>query len=298
MKPKITTIVPLGENMDAEVIETIKNQDEKVNFIIEKGPNPSKNRNNGAKKSKTEIIAFVNGHTILPHNWSRNVRVFFEKNKNIEIVGGPQFTPKNASSFEKASGYALGSIFGSGGVSTRYSGKKLILDADETSLSSANLACRKKVFNKIKFDEKIYPGEDPKFISDAKKNGFKMAYSPSIISFNKRRTNLREFIIQNFKYGLTRPKKESILETLKRPFFIVPGLFLIYILFLVPLIFFSKLFLMPLIFYVTLNIFFSAYESFKNKDIKSIFILPLIFLSIHISYGAGFIYGTLKKWRL
>lgn len=298
MKPKITAVIPLGEKMDAEVLDTIKAQDEKINFIIERGPNPSINRNRGVKKSKTEIIAFVNGHALLPQDWSRNIRIFFEKYKNIDIVGGPQLTPKNSGHFEKISGYALGSMFGSGGVSSRYSGKRLLLNADETNLSSANFACKKHIFNKIKFDETLYPGEDPKFISDAKKNGFKIAYYPEIIAFNKRRTNLEEFIIQNFKFGMVRPKKETFTETLKRPFFIIPGLFLIYLILLTPLSFISNLFFIPAIVYLISNIFFSAYESVKNQDLKSIFLLPIIFLAIHLSYGAGFIYGVLKKWLL
>lgn len=295
MKSKITAIIPLGERMDAEVLDTIKKQDEKINFIIERGSNPSVNRNRGIEKAKTEIIAFINGHTILPKDWSKNIKIFFEKYKNIDIVGGPQLTPKNSSYFEKISGYALGSKFGSGEVSTRYSGKKLLLDADETSLSSANMACRKKVFNKIKFDEKLYPGEDPKFISDAKKFGFKIAYSPEIIAFHRRRTNIKDFATQNFNYGKVRPKKESLSETIKHPSFLVPSLFLIYLVILIPLSIISKLSLIPAILYAGASIFFSVYEGVKNRILSSIFILPFIFLLIHISYGAGFLYGMIKK---
>ena len=295
MKPKITAIIPLGEKRSIEVLETIKRQDEKINFIIEKGPNHCLNINRGVKKAKTEILAFINGHTLLPRDWSKKVRIFFEKHPEIDIVGGPQLTPENASYFEKISGYALGSIFGSGGVSTRYSGKKLILNADETLLTSANLACRKYVLKSVKFDENLYPGGDPKFISDAKKKGFNVAYSPEIIAYNKRRTNLKDFFIQNFKYGLVRPKKETFLETLKHPFFIVPSLLVLYLIFLIPLSMISKLFFIPAMIYTVINIFFSAYEAVKNHNLKSTFILPIIFLSIHLSYGLGFIFGMIKK---
>lgn len=297
MKPQITIIIPLGEGKSLEAIRTIKQQEEKVKVFIEKGPNPSINRNNGAKKAKTEIVAFINGHTLIPKDWSKKIRIFFEKYKKIDIVGGPQLTPKNASYFEKVSGYALSSKFGSGGVSARYDGKKLIINADETVLSSANLACRKKVVEKIRFDEKLYPGEDSKFISDAKKNGFKIAYSSKIIAFNKRRTNLKDFAVQNFKFGMVRPKKETLLETLKHLFFIIPSLFLIYLILLIPLSFVSNLFFIPGIAYLLFNIFFSAYESVKDNDLKSIFLLPIVFLTIHLSYGAGFLYGILRKWK-
>lgn len=295
MNPKITVIVPIAQNRKVEVLPSLKNQIEKVNVIIERGNNPSTNRNRGIKKAKTNIVAFINGHTILPKDWSKNILNFFEKYKEIDFVGGPQLTPKNASYFEKISGYALSSKFGSGGVSSRYGGEKLILNADETMLSSANMACRKKVVEKIRFDENLYPGEDPKFISDAKKKGFKVAYSPEIIAFNKRRTNLMDFAIQNFKYGSVRPKKESFLETLKHPFFIIPSLFLIYLILLIPLTIISKLFLIPAIIYISANIIFSAYESIKNKNSLAILILPFIFLTIHLSYGIGFLYGILKK---
>src|SRR3989344_371954 len=295
MKPKITAIIPLGEKRSIEVLETIKRQYEKINFIIEKGPNHCLNLNRGVKKAKTEILAFINGHTLLPRDWSKKVRLFFEKHPEIDIVGGPQLTAPNASYFEKISGYALSSRFGSGEASTRYGGRKLILNADETMLTSANLVCRKHVLKLVKFDEKLYPGGDPKFISDAKKKGFKIAYSPEIIAYNKRRTNIKDFFIQNFKYGMVRPKKESFVETLKHPFFLIPSLFLIYLLILIPLIIINKLFLIPAIIYVSTNILFSAYESIKNKDPLTIFTLPIIFLAIHLSYGAGFLYGMIKK---
>ena len=60
MKPKITAIIPLGEKRSIEILETIKKQHEKINFIIEKGPNHCLNLNRGVKKAKTEILAFIN----------------------------------------------------------------------------------------------------------------------------------------------------------------------------------------------------------------------------------------------
>ena len=44
----------------------------------------------------------------------------------------------------------------------------LNLNADEKSITSANLICKKEVFKKIEFNSKLYPGEDPRFIEDAK----------------------------------------------------------------------------------------------------------------------------------
>ena len=298
-KPKITIIVPLGLNRELEVLESLKAQEEIVKIIIQKGTHPSKNRNKGIKKSKTSIIAFVDAHSILPRKWSKNVIDFFLKYPEVDIVGGPQLTPEDEPFFGKASGHALSSIFGSAETSTRYKIKKPIFDANEKFLTSANLACRRKVLKKIKFDENIYPGEDPKFIADAKNAGFCIAYSPDIIAHHRRRRNLKELAKQIFYYGKTRPKKESIIKTLAKPSFLVPSLFIIYLLLLPTLFLLHYLFIIPLGIYIFLNLTFSLYESLKNNSLKAFFVLPFIFFTIHIAYGLGFITGMFQKifWK-
>lgn len=289
---KISLVIPAGKNNDVEVLNDSNRY--KFNIIIERGKNPSENRNRGIKKSKTEFIAFINAHTILSKNWYEEVVTFFKKYSKIDIVGGPQLNYKYEGFFAKTSGYALASIFGSAAVSVRYKKTDLNLNADETQLTSANLICKKRVFKKTKFDETIYPGEDPKFISDAKEAGFNIAYSPDIIVYNKRRTGPFLLAEQIFNYGEVRPQKESFMETLKKPFFLIPSLFFIYLLILPLLLIFNLLFILPLGIYTFLNILFSFYESLKNGNIFSITILPIIFFIIHISYGAGFLKGLIN----
>ena len=293
MKEKITVIIPLAENAKIEGLESIKKQKIKLISII--GNNPSKNRNLGIKYSKTPLIGFINAHTILREDWSKNVQDFFKKYPQIDILGGPQLTSKDENLFGKASGYALSSIFGAANLYSRYNACKINFDADEQIMTSANLICKKKVFKKVRFDEELYPGEDPKFISDAKRQGFKIAYSPDIVVYNKRRKNLSELFVQIFNYGKVRPKKEKLNETLKHPIFLIPSIFLIYLILLLIVGNFLSWFFYPLYAYITLNIIFSLIESLKNSSFKSFFLLPFIFFIINISYGLGFIYGLIKN---
>ena len=96
---------------------------------------------------------------------------FFENNRDIDIIGGPQLTPKTDGWFARVSGYALESYFGTSKMSKRYKVGKLDLNADENSLTSANCFARRSVFKKIdSFNVKLYPGEDPEFFARAKKN--------------------------------------------------------------------------------------------------------------------------------
>jgi len=292
----ISVIIPLGPRRELYALDSLKKQKEKVKIIVERGDNPSRNRNKGIRKAKTDLIAFINAHTILPDDWSERVSNFFEKHPNIDVVGGPQLTLKEQEYFGKVSGYALSSLFGSAEVSKRYTPKKLDLNANEKSVTSANLICRSSVLKKLKFDESLYPGEDPKFISECKEKGFRIAYSPSITVFHKRRSNARDLFFQIFNYGRARAKKESLFRTLKEgPLFIAPSLFIVYLSVLPFLVKIQPGILFPLFLYLSFMMFFSFYEGIKNRDSLSVLILPFLFFLIHSSYGAGFIFGKLEK---
>ena len=280
---KISLVIPIGPNYKLSSLDSIKKQGENVVLLVEEGTHPSKNRNNGIKKAKTEFIAFINSHTILSENWYQKVNNFFINHPQIDIVGGPQLNPVNDNFFAKLSGYALSSFFGSANMSYRYKPNIIDLNANETQITSANLICKKKVFKKVLFDENIYPGEDPKFITDAKAAGFKVAYSPDIIVFNQRRNNALDLIKQIFKYGFYRPKQHGLCSLLKKPVFFAPSCFVLYIILclLGSLFGFYWLFL-PLILYLIFAIIFGFYESIKHRSFFAVFLLPFAFLTILI----------------
>jgi succinoglycan biosynthesis protein ExoA len=304
---KFSLVIPLAPGRNAEIVDSIKELNyprKEYEVIIKEGLNPSENRNNGAKQAKGEIIAFLDDDAVIDINFLKEAEEFFKKYKEIDIVGGAQLTPKWQKGFPKIAGYALSSKFGAWKMGTRYSLKGLNLNADETMLTSANLFCKKEVMKKIQFDPKLFPGEDPKFIEDAKKEGFKVAYSPDLILYHKRRETIKAMIKQISSYGRTRTDKEYFLETLKKPFFLIPLLFCAYLAFLLVFVFLeffninfvSNLILFfPLGLYLLLDLLFSFYESVKNKNISAIFLLLFIFPLIHISYGIGMIKGYLEK---
>ncbi len=304
---KFSLVIPLAPGRNAEIIDSIKELNyprKEFEVIVKEGLNPSENRNNGAKRAKGEIIAFLDDDAVIDVNFLKEAEEFFDKHPEIDIVGGAQLTPKWQKGFAKISGYALSSKFGAWKMGMRYSLRELNLNADETMLTSANLFCRKEVMKKIQFDPKLFPGEDPKFIEDAKKEGFKIAYSPDLILYHKRRETIKAMIKQISSYGRTRTDKESFFETLKKPFFLIPLLFCFYLAFLSVFVFleFFKINLIsnlilffPIGSYLILDLFFSVYESAKNKNLKAIFLLLFIFPLIHISYGVGMIRGYLKN---
>lgn len=298
-KTQISAIVPLGFKRKLSIPESARNQIEPIELIVEVGKNPPENRNRGIKKANTPFVAFVDAHTLLPKEWSQRVLSFFDKHPEIDMVGGPQLNYPGDTRFAHISGYALSSIFGAAESSSRYKIRETLLDVDEKYVTSANLICRRRVVDKVKFDESLWPGEDPKFVSDVKKAGFRIAFSPEIFVYHVRRPTFKDLAKQVFEYGAARPKKESFFQTLQKPSFIVPSVFLLYLALFPLLSMIHWLFALPPLLYLIFNAIFSIFEGARNHDAGAILILPLIFFTIHVGYGAGFIYGVISKilWR-
>jgi GT2 family glycosyltransferase len=297
-KTEFSLVIPVAPWRNAEILDSLKNLDfPKSNFevIVEKGTNPSENRNNGIKKAKGEWIVFLDDDAFIDKDYLKKLKEFLNKYPKINMVGGPQLSPKEQTFFEKISGITLTSNFGAFRVNKRYKKGNISFEVDETFLTSANLCINKGVFEKVGvFETSLYPGEDPELISRAKNKGIKIAYNPEMIIYHKRRSNLKTYFKQIFNYGFVRPKKNKINKETKL-FFIIPMLFSIYLLFLPTLGAINMIFVIPIILYAFLGVLFSLYDSVMNKSISSFFILPFMYLITHFGYGLGMLVGYLKK---
>lgn len=298
-KPYISAVVAVAPERDCEVMNSLKNMNylkDRFEVIVKVGKNPSENRNKGVKSSRGEIIAFLDDDAVLDPNLFRNTEKFFNEHPEVDVVGGPQLTPKDDGFFAKTSGYAIESFFGTFRMSKRYTKGRLEMDTDETALTSANCFVRKKVFSKVAgFDPRLFPGEDPEFFSRVKRNGFKLAYSPELIIYHRRRADFFGFCRQFFSYGKVRLEKEKIGKSLPGLVFFMPSLFLIYLALLPLLVYlFSWGIALPFALYLIIASIVSFYILFTKRAV-GFFLLPFLFLSLHLSYGAGMLYYLLKQ---
>jgi len=290
---KFSIIIALAPWRDAEILQYIKKLDfprKEFEVIVVKGLNVPDNRNRGVDRAKGEILIFLDDDAIIEPDFLRRVDNFFEKYKEVDILGGPQLTPKSDKFFAKINGYVLANQFACPGINKRYKKSRLNLNADSNYITGALMIIKKKIFEKLEFDRNIYPADDVYFINSAKKLGFKIATSPEIYIYHRRRPGIKSLVKQIYNYGKSRPRISPF-----KVLFSVPSLFLIYLILIWPLFLLSWMFIIPLLAYIALDIIFSSYESFKNKSFLSIFLLPIIFLIIHLSYGLGFIIGMLKR---
>lgn len=294
---RFSIIIPLAPERKCEVKESAENLDfnkKDYEIIIFGGKNPSLNRNKGAEKAKGEILCFLDDDAKIEKNILKKANELFNK-YNLDILGGPQLTPNDDKYFAKTSGYAMADFFGTSFMSNRYKKGKLNLNANENDLTSAICFVKRDVFKKLRgFNLDLFPGEDPEFFYRAKKEGYKIAYSPEIFIYHRRRPTLISLLKQFYNYGFTRVKKERALGNRINFLYLLPSFFLIYLILVIPLSFLNNLFIVPLIIYIALILISSLKQAIIFKDLKSIFILPFIYPLIHLSYGYGLLKGLIK----
>ncbi len=131
---KFTLVIPLAPYRDAEIINSIKKLDYPKNefhVVVVKGLNPSENRNKGAMRAQGELIVFMDDDAKIEPDYLKKIEEFFNKNPEVDAVGGPQLTPEDDEGFARVSGYGLSSFFGAWTLMSRYTATKEIMDADE-----------------------------------------------------------------------------------------------------------------------------------------------------------------------
>ncbi len=295
-------IIPVAPYRSCEILGSIKQlkfPKREFEVITEYGYNPSDNRNRAIKKAKGKWLVFLDDDGMLDNNYLQHAAVFLKKHPEVDIVGGPQLTPDSDKFFAKTSGYVMSSWFGAFTMSSRYTRRPENLDADEYSLTSANCIVRRGVFKKIKpFDPRLFPGEDPELYARAKRAGFTLAYTPSLIMYHRRRASFFAFCKQFFKYGCVRMKKEQINRTpllQVNPVFFIPSLFLVYLVSLPLWLWLSCWFVVPLMAYAGAALFFSVVQAVKYRAFAALLVLPFLYLSIHVVYGAGLLWCLLRR---
>ena len=126
---------------------------------------PGKAINMGVSKSTGEIIVCLSAHCIpVDKDWLKHLILDLNK-KNIGAVYGKQLPLPYSSPLDKRDLY---NTFG----------EEKRIQSKDTFFHNANSAFKKKLWNKIKFDEKILHIEDRVWAHDILQLGYKIIYQP------------------------------------------------------------------------------------------------------------------------
>ncbi len=260
---------------------------------------PAEKRDIGVKKSKGEIIAFIDDDAHPAPDWLEKAVSLFSA-KKIVAVCGPGILPTKTNVWEKIFDEILRTWIGSGGYAYRFFPQKKRYVDDYPSM---NFFVLKKEFLAVGgFNSDYWPGEDSKLCEDLvyKRQG-RILYSPSIMTFHHRRNNLLGFLRQHANYGFHRGAffahgdKNS-----RRLSYLIPTFFVLYLIFLIYTSFFSilnteyRILYTPFLLYLFLGLFLTLKSYLNTKNLLlSILTFPVLLL-IHLTYGILFVKGFIK----
>ena len=249
--------------------------------------------NIGIRKSRGEVIIRMDAHSEYPTNYiSVLVKYLFEL--NADNVGGIWKTkPANDSPKAISIAITLSSIFGVGNSNYRL-GVREIRKADTVPYG----CFRKSLFDKIGlFDEELLRNQDDEFNARIIENGGSIYLIPDIAITYFARPDISSLVKMLFQYAYFKP---LVNKKLKKPATIrqfIPPLFVLFLLlgwmviFLFPALIF--LYIGGLGTYLLFDLFFTAKSMRDHKKVHPLFYLPWIFFLQHMSYGFGYLAGTI-----
>lgn len=250
--------------------------------------------NKGIKAAKGEVIIRMDAHSVYPNNYvSRLVDQLFEL--KADNVGGVwDTTPQNDSLVAKCIAWATSHPFGIGNAQYR-------LENDQVKkVDTVPFGCyRRDVFDRIGyFDEELVRNQDDEFNARLIKKGGSIYLVPDVHITYFARPNIPKMAKMFYQYGLFKPlvnRKVGSPATIRQ--FVPPGLVLanLFLLLLMPFhILFVALFGLMWLMYGGGCLYFSLKLALSKNNLSAFFILPLVFISIHFSYGIGYVKGIVK----
>lgn len=266
-------------------------------FVLD---NPKKTLPSGwnvaLNESNGDIILRLDAHATIPSNFiSRNVENII---RGENICGGKVTSMVSENNiWQDTLLLAENSMFGGGIAKFRRCEKPGYVS------TLAFAAYKRCVFETVGgYDERLARTEDNEMHYRMKNAGFKFYFDPTIQSYRESRSSLKKLISQKYLngywIGLTmgiEPKAFSV-------YHLVPAIFVssIFITALIS-INFSPLLAILLWSLYALTTMSMTVIAIKSNEFKMLnLVLPLLFFSLHISYGIGTLVGLVKMpfWRI
>ncbi len=293
---KVEILVGVGDSNDntVAVVKEIEAREPRVKYFHNPVGLSSGARALGAEMATGEIVLYVDGHVWIESNDILKSIPRLMREKDVEILSRPQFldTPEN-DFFQKAAALARKSAIGHGLDSTIYTTDDKYVDP-----SSSGAVYKKSVFEKVgNFDTRFDACEDFEFNFRCSKAGFKSFTSMDLAVFYYPRNSLGALFKQMKRYGvgrfrLAQKHPSSLGLGTLIPFLFTIGVPLLALLSLYSHSFFY-LFLIAVIPYI-LGIGISSIIIAAKHGMKYLFVLPPIYIAIHVGLGWGFLIEMLR----
>jgi len=255
--------------------------------------------NIGIKHARGDYIVRIDAHTEYSPDYISKCAELLDKT-GAENVGGPMRAVGDGY-IGKAVEFAHQSVFGLGGG--RFHDETWSGNVDTVYLG----AWPRRIFNEVGlFDERLTRNQDIEFNARIRKRGGKIFLTPEIKSIYHCRRTLISLWKQNYANGKWVVYTKKIAPHCLSWRHFIPLIFMLSLIINAPFfaasvkqpldgpfVFSSWLFAGIIISYLSASLFFSTLLSIRN-GLKYLFVLPIVFITLHFSYGIGSICGLMK----
>lgn len=246
--------------------------------------------NLGIRESQGKYVVILGSHSLVDRNFLR-LSVEGLDRYDVECVGGQIVTMQSGQGVMAGSiSLALSSPFGIGNASFRINPRQI------RHVDTVPFGCyRREVFKKGEnlFDEELIRNQDDEFNLRLRKNGGKILLIPNIRTYYFPRGTLLKLWRMYYQYGYFKPLVAKKIKSVLTWRQLVPAIFLccLFAAGAISLAEKNLVFLSPVAgSYLAAGLLFSFHISVK-KGMRHLLVLPLVFATIHFSYGLGYLKG-------
>lgn len=245
-------------------------------------------RNQAAAVASGDYLIFFDSDCIIPPQYLKKVEKHLAESP-LDAFGGPDMAHKDFTDLQKAISFSMTSFLTTGGIRGK-----------QNSVSTYhprgfNMGMRRSVFEELGGYSEFRCGEDIEFSIRIIEAGYKVGLIPEAYVFHKRRTSIRQFFRQVFRFGAARiniwKRHPSELKlTHLFPFVFMAGSALLTLLFLV----FPQVLVLKLAFFLMLVYFLLILISSlaENRSLKVAALSVITTIVMQYGYGWGF----LRNW--
>ena len=254
--------------------------------------------NTGIAAARGDLIAWMSAHNrYRPDYLTESVRHL--QAYGADNVGGVLVTvPREQTVIGRAIAFALSHRFGVGNSYTKIHVKQPIW------FDAVFGGCyRREVFDRVGlFNERLVRGQDMEFHIRLRKAGGRVLLAPSVISYYYARADLASFWRQNWNNGVW-----AILPFLHSTVMPVSWRHLAPLALVMALLGLATLALASPIgrwalagvggVYLAAALAASAHVAWRERDARNLAVMPVVFLTLHLAYGLGSLWGLAKAAR-
>ncbi len=299
-KDQYEIIVVDGRSTDEtkKIVKEISGRIRRPGISLYENPGiiPPAGWNVGLVKAEGDFILLFGGHATAPKDFlSRNWKTWEEFSKiydNLSAVGGLYKIVSFENFTQKLNFVLLTSPFSGSNAYKRTNGTRV------TTTTVYGMYKRQIVKEGGGFDESLKTGGDLEFNLRLGRKGYIMVTNSRINHFYNPRTNFMRMLKQIWNYGIA--KGTLLRRGYPLPKAVLAPLFSAYFLSVI-LLFWLPFYWLPIIPYTFLNLAFSAHHSIKERDMRLLLALPLLYFYAHFSSGIsialGYLFRGWAHWR-